>query len=58
MSYFFYSQNKCTQYWPNINDKLQAGDITIRNAQEKTYAENIIRKFKIYHNEVRSYFPV
>ena len=49
-------QNKCTQYWPNINDKLQAGVITIRNVEEKMYAENTIRKFKIYHNEVRSYF--
>ncbi|XP_078327505.1 receptor-type tyrosine-protein phosphatase epsilon-like [Crassostrea virginica] len=51
-------KNKCTQYWPNINDKLQAGDITIRNAQEKTYAENIIRKFKIYHNENEQDRPV
>ncbi|XP_078327619.1 receptor-type tyrosine-protein phosphatase alpha-like [Crassostrea virginica] len=51
-------KNKCTQYWPNINDKLQAGVITIRNVEEKMYAENTIRKFKIYHNENEQDRPV
>ena len=50
-----YLQNKCVQYWPNINDKLQAGDITVRHVGEKTYAEHTVRHFKIYHNTVRLY---
>nr|XP_022303638.1 receptor-type tyrosine-protein phosphatase alpha-like isoform X2 [Crassostrea virginica] len=44
------NKNKCVQYWPNINDKLQAGDITVRHEGEKTYAEHSVRRFKIYHN--------
>ncbi|XP_078330759.1 receptor-type tyrosine-protein phosphatase kappa-like [Crassostrea virginica] len=44
------NKNKCVQYWPNINDKLQAGDITVRHVGEKTYAEHSVRHFKIYHN--------
>nr|XP_022303636.1 receptor-type tyrosine-protein phosphatase alpha-like isoform X2 [Crassostrea virginica] len=51
-------KNKCNQYWPNINDKLQARDITVRNVEEKMYAENIIRKFKIYNNANEQDRPV
>nr|XP_022311206.1 uncharacterized protein LOC111116503 [Crassostrea virginica] len=46
------AKNKCAQYWPNVNDKLQGGNITIRNLGEKTYAEHIIRQFKI-HNKAK-----
>nr|XP_022311762.1 receptor-type tyrosine-protein phosphatase epsilon-like isoform X1 [Crassostrea virginica] len=46
------AKNKCAQYWPNLNDKLQGGNITIRNLGEKTYAEHIIRQFKI-HNKAK-----
>nr|XP_022305530.1 receptor-type tyrosine-protein phosphatase epsilon-like isoform X2 [Crassostrea virginica] len=46
------AKNKCAQYWPNVNDKLQGGNITIRNFGEKTYAEHIIRQFKI-HNKAK-----
>nr|XP_022305532.1 receptor-type tyrosine-protein phosphatase epsilon-like [Crassostrea virginica] len=46
------AKNKCAQYWPNVNDKLQGGNITVRNLGEKTYAEHIIRQFKI-HNKAK-----
>nr|XP_022311761.1 receptor-type tyrosine-protein phosphatase epsilon-like [Crassostrea virginica] len=46
------AKNKCAQYWPNVNDKLQGGNITIRNLGEKTYAEHIIRQFKL-HNKAK-----
>ncbi|XP_078327535.1 receptor-type tyrosine-protein phosphatase alpha-like isoform X3 [Crassostrea virginica] len=44
------NKNKCVQYWPNINEKLQAGEITVRHVGEKTYVEHSVRRFKIYHN--------
>uniref|UniRef100_A0A8W8NR64 Receptor-type tyrosine-protein phosphatase T n=1 Tax=Magallana gigas TaxID=29159 RepID=A0A8W8NR64_MAGGI len=47
-------QNKCAQYWPNVNDKLQGGFLTIRHLEEKTYAEYIIRRFKIQNKSTRT----
>nr|XP_022311638.1 receptor-type tyrosine-protein phosphatase epsilon-like [Crassostrea virginica] len=41
------TKNKCAQYWPNVNDKLQGKNITVRHLGESTYAEHIIRRFKI-----------
>ena len=52
MHFYQLIQNKCAQYWPNVNDKLQGGNITIRNLGEKTYAEHIIRQFKIHNKAV------
>ncbi|XP_078330682.1 receptor-type tyrosine-protein phosphatase epsilon-like [Crassostrea virginica] len=46
------AKNKCAQYWPNVNDKLQGGNITVRHLGESTYAEHIIRRFKI-HNKAK-----
>nr|XP_022311632.1 receptor-type tyrosine-protein phosphatase epsilon-like [Crassostrea virginica] len=46
------AKNKCAQYWPNVNDKLQGGNITVRHLGESTYAEYIIRRFKI-HNKAK-----
>nr|XP_022311625.1 receptor-type tyrosine-protein phosphatase epsilon-like isoform X1 [Crassostrea virginica] len=46
------AKNKCAQYWPNVNDKLQGGNITVRHLGESTYAEHIIRRFKI-HNKLK-----
>nr|XP_022306102.1 receptor-type tyrosine-protein phosphatase epsilon-like [Crassostrea virginica] len=46
------AKNKCAQYWPNVNDKLQGGNITVRHLGESTYAERIIRRFKI-HNKAK-----
>ncbi|XP_078329582.1 receptor-type tyrosine-protein phosphatase epsilon-like [Crassostrea virginica] len=43
------AKNKCAQYWPNVNDKLQGGNITVRHLGESTYAEHIIRRFKIHN---------
>lgn len=45
------TKNKCAQYWPNMNDKLQGGTLTIRHLEEKVYAEYTIRQFKI-HNKM------
>nr|XP_022305063.1 receptor-type tyrosine-protein phosphatase epsilon-like [Crassostrea virginica] len=46
------AKNKCAQYWPNVHDKLQGGNITVRHLGESTYAEHIIRRFKI-HNKAK-----
>ncbi|XP_078329583.1 receptor-type tyrosine-protein phosphatase alpha-like [Crassostrea virginica] len=46
------AKNKCAQYWPNVNDKLQGRNITVRHLGESMYAEHIIRRFKI-HNKVK-----
>lgn len=48
------TKNKCAQYWPDINDKLQGGTLTVRHLEEKTYAEYIIRRFKIYNKSTRT----
>lgn len=48
-----YSKNKCAQYWPDINDKLQGGTLTVRHLEEKAYAEYIIRRFKIHNKSVK-----
>lgn len=48
-----YLKNKCAQYWPDINDKLQGGTLTVRHLEEKTYAEYIIRRFKIHNKSVK-----
>ncbi|XP_052694681.1 receptor-type tyrosine-protein phosphatase epsilon-like [Crassostrea angulata] len=48
------TKNKCAQYWPDINDKLQGGTLTVRHLEEKTYAEYIIRRFKIHNKTTRS----
>uniref|UniRef100_A0A8W8NVL1 Tyrosine-protein phosphatase domain-containing protein n=1 Tax=Magallana gigas TaxID=29159 RepID=A0A8W8NVL1_MAGGI len=47
------TKNKCAQYWPDINDKLQGGTLTVRHLEEKTYAEYIIRRFKIHNKSVK-----
>nr|XP_022305539.1 receptor-type tyrosine-protein phosphatase alpha-like [Crassostrea virginica] len=46
------AKNKCAKYWPDLNDKLQGDDITVRHLGEKVYAEHIIRRFNI-HNEAK-----
>uniref|UniRef100_A0A8W8NVN9 protein-tyrosine-phosphatase n=1 Tax=Magallana gigas TaxID=29159 RepID=A0A8W8NVN9_MAGGI len=48
------TKNKCAQYWPDINDKLQGGTLTVRHLEEKTYAEYIIRRFKMHNKTTRS----
>nr|XP_034319444.1 receptor-type tyrosine-protein phosphatase alpha-like [Crassostrea gigas] len=48
------TKNKCAQYWPDINDKLQGGTLTVRHLEEKTYAEYIIRRFKIHNKSTRT----
>ncbi|XP_062573670.1 receptor-type tyrosine-protein phosphatase alpha-like [Saccostrea cucullata] len=44
---------KCTQYWPNLNDKMQHGNFIIRNLGEKVYANYTSRRFKVYNNMER-----
>lgn len=51
-TFIIHFKNKCAQYWPDINDKLQGGTLTIRHLEEKTYAEYIIRRFKIHNKTV------
>lgn len=46
-------KNKCAQYWPDVNDKLQGGTLAVRHLEEKTYAEYIIRRFKIHNKSVK-----
>ncbi|XP_061170712.1 receptor-type tyrosine-protein phosphatase alpha-like [Saccostrea echinata] len=41
---------KCTQYWPNFNDRMQHGNLIIRNLEEKIYANYKTRRFKIHNN--------
>ncbi|XP_061170697.1 receptor-type tyrosine-protein phosphatase alpha-like [Saccostrea echinata] len=41
---------KCTQYWPNINDKMQHGIFIIRNLEEKICANYTSRRFKVCNN--------
>lgn len=48
-----YLKNKCVQYWPDINDKLQGGTLTVRHLEEKIYAEYTIRRFKIHNKSVK-----
>ncbi|XP_062573671.1 receptor-type tyrosine-protein phosphatase alpha-like [Saccostrea cucullata] len=43
-------KNKCAQYWPAIYDKIQTGYITIRNLEERIYANYTIRRFKAQSN--------
>ncbi|XP_061185153.1 receptor-type tyrosine-protein phosphatase epsilon-like [Saccostrea echinata] len=43
-------KNKCAQYWPEINDKLQIEDFTVRHLEEKIYSNYTIRRFKAYNN--------
>ncbi|XP_062573999.1 receptor-type tyrosine-protein phosphatase F-like, partial [Saccostrea cucullata] len=43
-------KNKCAQYWPAIYDKIQTGYITIRNLEERIYANYTIRRFKAQNN--------
>ncbi|XP_056002460.1 receptor-type tyrosine-protein phosphatase alpha-like isoform X2 [Ostrea edulis] len=45
------SKNKCAPYWPDINDKIQDGDLNIRNLREKDYANCTIRQFKFYNGK-------
>ncbi|XP_062574637.1 receptor-type tyrosine-protein phosphatase T-like isoform X3 [Saccostrea cucullata] len=40
-------KEKCAQYWPNCNDKVQSGNFTIRNLEEKTYSNYIKRHLKL-----------
>ncbi|XP_061170764.1 receptor-type tyrosine-protein phosphatase alpha-like [Saccostrea echinata] len=40
------TKNKCAQYWPDISDKLQTGDVTLRHLEEKVYSNYTIRRFK------------
>eukprot|EP00105_Crassostrea_gigas_P040325 XP_019924473.1 PREDICTED: multiple epidermal growth factor-like domains protein 11 [Crassostrea gigas] len=48
------TKNKCAQYWPDINDKLQGGTLTVRHLEEKSYAEYIVRRFKIHNKSTRT----
>ncbi|XP_062567726.1 receptor-type tyrosine-protein phosphatase epsilon-like [Saccostrea cucullata] len=43
-------KNKCAQYWPDISDKLQTGDFTLRHLEEKGYSNYTTRRFKAYNN--------
>ncbi|XP_056002461.1 receptor-type tyrosine-protein phosphatase alpha-like isoform X1 [Ostrea edulis] len=45
------AKNKCALYWPGINDKIQDGDLNIRNVGEKDYANCTIRQFKFYNGK-------
>ncbi|XP_062567727.1 receptor-type tyrosine-protein phosphatase alpha-like isoform X1 [Saccostrea cucullata] len=44
------AKNKCAQYWPDISDKLQTGDFTLRHLEEKVYSNYTTRRFKAYNN--------
>ncbi|XP_061170688.1 receptor-type tyrosine-protein phosphatase mu-like [Saccostrea echinata] len=46
-------KNKCAQYWPAINDKIQISSINIRNLEERIYANYTIRRFKVQNNMER-----
>ncbi|XP_062575164.1 receptor-type tyrosine-protein phosphatase alpha-like [Saccostrea cucullata] len=41
------TREKCKQYWPNKSEKIQHGHFTIRNNEEKSYANHVTRKFHV-----------
>lgn len=49
---FSFLKNKCAQYWPAVNDKLQGGTLTVRQLEEKIYAEYIVRRLKMHNKSV------
>ncbi|XP_062610260.1 platelet endothelial aggregation receptor 1-like [Saccostrea cucullata] len=40
-------KTKCALYWPNVNDKIQNGQLYVRQQDEKVYANHTIRKLRI-----------
>nr|XP_034321698.1 receptor-type tyrosine-protein phosphatase epsilon isoform X3 [Crassostrea gigas] len=48
------TKNKCAQYWPDLNNKLQGGTLTVRHLEEKTYAEYTMRRFKMHNKTTRT----
>lgn len=47
-------QNKCAQYWPDVNDTMKKGDFNIKNVGNKIYANYIVRQFKVLNSKVRN----
>ncbi|XP_056017456.1 receptor-type tyrosine-protein phosphatase epsilon-like [Ostrea edulis] len=48
------NKNKCAQYWPNSNDKIKKGNISIRNQKENVYADYVIRHFRLQNSADKS----
>ena len=44
-------QNKCVRYWPNMNEKMEKGPITITHISEATMADYDLREFTISHQD-------
>ncbi|XP_061194965.1 receptor-type tyrosine-protein phosphatase gamma-like [Saccostrea echinata] len=42
---------KCTQYWPDVNKKIDYGPVSVKMTEEKEYAFYILRKMSVSHNE-------
>ncbi|XP_078328941.1 receptor-type tyrosine-protein phosphatase T-like [Crassostrea virginica] len=40
---------KCIQYWPELNESMHYGHFAVENVEERHYACQSIRKFKVYH---------
>ena len=47
------AQNKCTRYWPDVEDKKTYGKVQVENLKETVNPHYILREFLVYHEEVR-----
>lgn len=53
--YVILNRKKCAKYWPDLNEKLFEGAISVRCQKEQIYAENIFRQLRIQNKTVRKY---
>ena len=49
----FGPQNKCTRYWPDVEDNKMYGQLHVANLKETLNAHYILREFIVHHEEVR-----
>ncbi|XP_062594500.1 receptor-type tyrosine-protein phosphatase T-like [Saccostrea cucullata] len=46
---------KCVKYWPDLNKSSTSGEIILRAEEEQSYANYIIRKFRVNCKGLRTY---
>ncbi|XP_061191969.1 receptor-type tyrosine-protein phosphatase kappa-like [Saccostrea echinata] len=43
-------RTKCVQYWPTSHNKTKNGEISVRNQEEKTFADYVVRHFRLQNS--------
>ncbi|XP_061194983.1 receptor-type tyrosine-protein phosphatase kappa-like [Saccostrea echinata] len=52
------NKTKCTKYWPNVNNDIDDGTLSVNIIEEKVYTFYIVRKMSLIHKRTNKYRTV